>query len=68
MFLYLKQVRRVKNTWSENDIGNTLAYDVKSCQVRMTILNFTNVQLKKIKKLTSHIRDFIIANVYMKQL
>ena len=36
---------------------NTIKYDVKSYEVKMTILNFTYVQLKGLKILPTHRRD-----------
>ena len=48
--LYLKQVHPVQKTWSVKDMGNTIAYDVKSCQDKTTIVNCTEVQLKVFKE------------------
>ena len=48
-------------------MGNITAYDVKSCQVKMTIVNCTEVRLKGIKISTYHKRDVGIANNYATQ-
>ena len=34
---------------SGEEIGDTIVYDVKPCQVKTTIVNFTAVQLKGLK-------------------
>ena len=52
--LHLEQVRPGWKTQSEIDIGNTIEYDLKSYQVKTTIVNFTNVQLEGLKTATAH--------------
>ena len=53
---HLKQVLPSLNNQSGIDLGNTTEYDVKSNQVKKTIVNDTDVQLKLWKIWTSHIR------------
>ena len=36
-------------TRAEIDVGNSIEYDVKSCQVKRSIVKFTRVQLKELK-------------------
>ena len=38
--LHLKQALPGRKTRAGKNIGNTVAYDVKSCQVKITIVNF----------------------------
>ena len=45
----LKQILQGQNTQAEMDIGNTIEYDVKSYQVKMTIVNCTEVRQKNLK-------------------
>ena len=45
--------------------GHTIAYDVKSCEVNMTIVNRTEVWLKGLKISTANRRDIGIASMYM---
>ena len=40
---------KVSNTQAEIYIGNTIEYDVKSYQVKTTIVKCTNVRLKGLK-------------------
>ena len=40
---------KVWNTWSDIYMGNTIEYDTKSYQVRMTIVQCTSVQIKKLR-------------------
>ena len=40
---------KVWNTRAEIYIGNTIEYDVKSCQAKMNIVKFTKVRLKGLK-------------------
>ena len=48
---------RLKNP-KEIDIGNTIEYNVKSCQVKKTIMKFIRVQLKKYQRLNARIKRF----------
>ena len=52
--LHLKQVHPGQKTWAEN---YTIVYDEKSCQVKTTLVNCTEVQLKGFKVSTPHRRD-----------
>ena len=44
-----KKILQGQNIWAEIDIGNTKEYGVISYQVKMTIVKFTNVQMKGLK-------------------
>ena len=57
---------RVWNTQAENDIVTTIEYDVKSFQVKMTIVKCTNHK-KRIETYLPTERDVGIANVYVTQ-
>ena len=63
--LHLEQVRPVQNKLSENGIGNNIAYDVKSCQVKTTVVNYTEAQWKGLKTPTTHRRGVGIPNKYV---
>ena len=66
--LHLKEVFLGKNKWAENYIGNNIAYDVKSFQVKMTKVNFTEVQFKGLKISTNHRIDVGISDMYVTRL
>ena len=40
---------KVWNTWAEIYIGDTIEYDVKSCQVKMAIVKCTKVRIRVLK-------------------
>ena len=47
---------------------SSIEYNLKSCQVKTTIGNCTDVWLKMLKILTTHRRDVDTVNQYVKQL
>ena len=49
-------------------MGNNIAYDTKSCQVKKTVVNCTEVQLKIFKISTAHRIDVGMAIKYVTQL
>ena len=53
---------------SEIYIGDTIEYDVKSYQVKVTIVKLTNIQVKVITVLTVHRKTFGTTNNYVTQL
>ena len=48
-----KKVLKARQTWAEMYIGNNIEYDVKSSQVKVTILKRTKIRLRGLK-LTAH--------------
>ena len=65
--LHLKQVCTGWNKWLEKDIGNNIAYDVRSRQDKIAIVNFTEVKLKGLKVSTAHRIDVGIDCKYVTQ-
>ena len=66
--IHLKKVRPGRKIKFYIDIGNTIYYDVKYYQVKITLVNCTYVQQKGLKILTAHIRDFGIVNNNVTQI
>ena len=58
------KILTVWKTRAEIDIGNTIENDVKSYQVKTTIVKFTKVLIKAVK-LTDHIKNIGMDNEYM---
>ena len=52
--IHLKQILTGWNTQVEIDVGNTIEYDVKLYQDKMTILKCTKVQIKGLNIFTSY--------------
>ena len=46
-------------------MSNNIAYGVKSFQLKKTIVNFTQVELKGLKISTPHRRDVGISDMYV---
>ena len=66
--MHLKQVRPGWNTRAEIDIGNTIEYDIKLYQVKMTVVNCTDIWIKGLKTLTAHRKDVGVSNMYVTQI
>ena len=58
---------KVWNTRSEIDIGNTIDYDVKSCQAKTAIVKYTKVCIKVLKFNRSQKKYVGMANLYVTQ-
>ena len=52
--IQLKQIRQGQNTQAEIDESKPIEYDVKSYQVKMTIVKCTKIRLKGLKGFTTH--------------
>ena len=66
--LHLKHVRQGQKPERKLTQVNTIQYDMKSHQVKMTIENCTDLRLKGLKISTTNRRDVGIANKYVTQL
>ena len=47
LIIYLKQILQSLKTKAEIDTGNTIDYDIKSYQVKNTVVKITEIQLVK---------------------